>query len=114
MTDVDGLVEEDGTEEKAGRDEEVERLQKEVATLRRALESRTVIGYAVGLVMSSAGMSSTEAFDELRRISNRTHQKVRDVAEKMVRRHDDEKRRAQELADSPTAVLGDRPLEGSA
>lgn len=53
-------------------------------TLRRALETRTVIGQAQGVLMARQGISSDDAFDILRRASQRTNRKLRDVAAEIV------------------------------
>ena len=53
-------------------------------TLRRALETRTVIGQAQGVLMARQGSSPDEAFDILRRASQRTNRKLRDVATEIV------------------------------
>lgn len=54
------------------------------ATLRRALETRTVIGQAQGVLMARQGTTPDEAFDVLRRASQRTNRKLRDVAAEIV------------------------------
>ncbi len=52
----------------------------EVEGLRQALETRDVIGQAKGILMASEGTTADEAFDILRRASQRLNVKVRDVA----------------------------------
>lgn len=54
------------------------------ATLRRALETRTVIGQAQGILMARQGTTPDEAFDVLRRASQRTNRKLREVAAEIV------------------------------
>lgn len=53
-------------------------------TLRKALETRTVIGQAQGVLMARQAITSDEAFDILRRASQRTNRKLRDVAAEIV------------------------------
>ncbi|HVL32609.1 MAG TPA: ANTAR domain-containing protein, partial [Actinomycetota bacterium] len=52
--------------------------------LRTALESREIIGEAKGILMAREQISADEAFDVLRRISQTTNVKLRDVAVKIV------------------------------
>lgn len=58
--------------------------QAEVAGLREALTSRDLIGQAKGILMASEGVSADEAFDILRRASQRMNVKLRDVAAQLV------------------------------
>ena len=53
--------------------------------LREALASRDVIGQAKGMLMEREGCSPDEAFDMLRRASQRVNRKVRDVAADMIK-----------------------------
>lgn len=53
-------------------------------TLRRALETRTVIGQAQGVLMARQNIGPDEAFDILRRASQRTNRKLRDVSAEIV------------------------------
>lgn len=55
--------------------------RKKVENLEVALDSSRLIGMAVGVLMSSRLLTADQAFDELRRASQRTHRKVRDIAE---------------------------------
>jgi GAF domain-containing protein len=52
--------------------------------LRVALETRDMIGQAKGILMARQGVSSDEAFDVLRRASQRQNRKLRDVATDVV------------------------------
>jgi hypothetical protein len=52
--------------------------------LREALESRDLIGQAKGILMARGGLSADAAFDVLRRASQRTNRKLRDVARDLV------------------------------
>ena len=50
----------------------------------RALEDRAVIGQAQGLLMAHRRITAAEAFDELRRTSQRRHVPMRDVADELI------------------------------
>ncbi|HEX3540810.1 MAG TPA: GAF and ANTAR domain-containing protein [Acidimicrobiales bacterium] len=52
-----------------------------------ALEHRDIIGQAKGILMAQDGVSSEEAFDILRRASQRSNRKVYDLAEEIVNRN---------------------------
>ncbi|HEX2383900.1 MAG TPA: ANTAR domain-containing protein, partial [Acidimicrobiales bacterium] len=52
--------------------------------LQTALENRDVIGQAKGILMARHGFSADEAFDELRRASQRRNVKLRDVADSVA------------------------------
>jgi GAF domain-containing protein len=52
--------------------------------LQAALENRDVIGQAKGILMARHGFSADEAFDELRRASQRRNVKLRDVADSVA------------------------------
>ena len=54
--------------------------------LLEALQTRDVIGQAKGIIISSQRCSSDEAFDILRRASQRENRKLRDVARDIVER----------------------------
>jgi GAF domain-containing protein len=54
--------------------------------LRVALESRQVIGEAKGILMEREGCTRDEAFDILRRASQRQNRKLRELAEELVLR----------------------------
>ena len=55
-----------------------------IGQLRKALESRDIIGQAKGILMTRQRISAEEAFDILRRASQRSHMKLRDVAASVV------------------------------
>ncbi len=63
---------------------ELSRAEHVNATLRQALETRTVIGQAQGVLMARQGIDAEEAFDVLRRASHRTNRKLRDIATDIV------------------------------
>ena len=56
--------------------------------LMRALESRQLIGQATGILMARQNCRAEEAFDMLRRASQRSNRKLREVAEELVRSND--------------------------
>lgn len=58
----------------------------ELEQLKEALASRDVIGKAVGITMASQKVDSERAFEILVRISQRTNEKLRDIAAKLVDR----------------------------
>jgi hypothetical protein len=58
------------------------------AHLRQALETRDLIGQAKGILMARQGISSDQAFDILRRGSQRTNRKLKDLAVEVIDRHD--------------------------
>ena len=59
---------------------------EEAATLRRGLESNREIGKAVGLLMALNNCSDDEAFDILRRTSQRMNRKIADLARLVIER----------------------------
>ena len=62
----------------------VAELSDEVSQLKVALHSNRRIGMAMGLVMGQLGIADDEAFDALRRISQNTNRKLRDVADDVI------------------------------
>jgi ANTAR domain/GAF domain len=65
----------------AQRRDEVERRE---AALHRGLSTRDVIGQAKGILMERQHLSAGEAFDVLRRASQRLNRKLADVAEQLA------------------------------
>ena len=59
-------------------------LSDEVRQLKEALDSNRRIGMAMGLVMGQLQVTDEEAFDALRRISQNTNRKLRDVADDVI------------------------------
>lgn len=55
-------------------------LLDRIHNLERALQARTVIGQAQGILMERHKLSATEAFDQLRTTSQSMNRKLRDVA----------------------------------
>jgi AmiR/NasT family two-component response regulator len=62
-----------------------EDLERKVETLQEALETRTTIGQAQGILMERLGLCAEEAFGYLRRGSNTDNVKLRDLAAEIVR-----------------------------
>jgi GAF domain-containing protein len=58
--------------------------RRTVDQLRQAVASRDIIGQAKGILMTREECTAEEAFDMLRRASQRLNQKLRDVAEQIV------------------------------
>lgn len=56
----------------------------EIANLKRALATSRQIGTAVGVIMASHKVTDSQAFDLLRKKSQTTNRKLRDVAEDVV------------------------------
>ena len=52
--------------------------------LQQALENRDLIGQAKGILMARESIGADEAFDILRRASQRSHRKLRDVAAQLI------------------------------
>jgi GAF domain-containing protein len=61
--------------------------------LTAALDSRRVIGMALGLVMERFSLDQERAFEYLTRVSQQTNVKVRDIAQEMVENSDQRARR---------------------
>jgi AmiR/NasT family two-component response regulator len=59
-------------------------LLREIEELRRALETRSVIGQAIGIVMSRETLTADAAFAELVNRSSRANMKLRHVAVAIV------------------------------
>jgi putative lipoic acid-binding regulatory protein len=55
--------------------------------LRKAVDSRDVIGQAKGILMNRRGISAEEAFDILRRTSQDLNVKLADLADTLAKRH---------------------------
>jgi AmiR/NasT family two-component response regulator len=55
-------------------------LLREIEGLRRALKTRSLIGQAIGIVMTQERLTADAAFAELVRRSSRSNLKLREVA----------------------------------
>ncbi len=65
----------------------VSRAELESSHLRRAVESRDVIGQAKGILMQRRGLTADEAFDLLRRTSQDLNVKLAELAATLATRH---------------------------
>lgn len=54
------------------------------SNLQKALQSNRTIGTALGIVMASQAITAEQAFDELRRASQQSNRKLRDIADEVV------------------------------
>lgn len=72
----------------------------ESKNLKAALDSRTTISQAVGLLMQQHRIPSDTAFALLVRLSSRSNRKVHLIAEEMVTQHDRETSTVQQLSDT--------------
>ncbi|MFB9927102.1 GAF and ANTAR domain-containing protein [Amycolatopsis halotolerans] len=77
----------------------VTRSELHQAQLRRALDSRDVIGQAKGIIMARRGLDAEEAFDLLRRTSQQLNVKLVHLAGTLASRHEE--------LDGPVAQLGE-------
>ena len=55
------------------------------ANLRQALASREAIGQAIGILIERHKLTASQAFDLMVHISQRTHVRLRDIADELVR-----------------------------
>jgi signal transduction histidine kinase/DNA-binding response OmpR family regulator len=60
------------------------KVENQVSNLENALSSNRRIGAAIGVLMASQKVTSQEAFELLRRTSNESNRKLRDVADSVV------------------------------
>ena len=67
------------------KNEELALLEREVDGLKAALFSRTVIGIALGIIIEREHVTEPEAFQVLKRMSQHTNVKLRDVAAQIAR-----------------------------
>jgi hypothetical protein len=63
--------------------------QLQATHLRKAIESRDVIGQAKGIIMARRGVSADEAFDLLRHTSQDLNVKLADLARTLAARHEE-------------------------
>ncbi len=64
---------------------EVAELQMRIGHLERAMEARTVIGQAQGILMERHHLNAVQAFELLCATSQHSNRKLRDVAEELAR-----------------------------
>ena len=77
--------------------------------LQAALESRDVIGQAKGILMARESISADEAFDILRRASQRSGRKLRDIAAQLIARVDPPQEPGLAMPPSRADRLSSRP-----
>lgn len=68
--------------------EALQRARELAEQLAIALENRDVIGQAKGILMEADGMTPEQAFDVLRRASQRANRKLHDIAREIVERRE--------------------------
>jgi hypothetical protein len=69
-------------------DVQMQRLRREIDQLREALDSRGIIGQAMGILMERYGIDADRAFAVLKRYSQHRNRKLRDVARDLVEQRD--------------------------
>ena len=62
----------------------IDDAQHEIEHLRRALETRTVIGQAMGILMERRKITGGEAFEQLKQASQRTNVRLAQLAEELA------------------------------
>ena len=67
------------------RDEELERLNAELADLKESLETRKLLDKAKGILMAAHGMTEQEAFRKLQQFSMAQRISLKELAEKVIR-----------------------------
>jgi AmiR/NasT family two-component response regulator len=67
----------------ASRDE-LDRAQEQIRNLTIALTTSRRIGIAIGILMATGKLTEDQAFDQLVGLSQSTHEKLRDIADRVV------------------------------
>ena len=67
------------------RDEELERLNAELADLKESLETRKLLDKAKGILMAAHGMTEQEAFRKLQQFSMAQRISLKELAEKVIK-----------------------------
>ena len=67
------------------RDEELERLNAELADLKESLETRKLLDKAKGILMAAHGMTEQEAFRKLQQFSMTQRISLKELAEKVIK-----------------------------
>jgi hypothetical protein len=81
-------------------------LAAEVATLRDAIATRTIIGQATGLLAGQLSITTPVAWRVMRSLSNETNIKLRDIARALVDAHDGRRHGDPETSRAISAALG--------
>lgn len=66
---------------------EFKSLEKEVDTLKDALETRKIVDRAKGILMLRDGLTEQEAFRRIQKMSMNTRRRMRDIAEAIILTH---------------------------
>ena len=66
---------------------EYQTLEKELGSLKDALETRKVVEQAKGILMESQGLKESEAFHRIRKASMDTRKSMREIAEAIILAH---------------------------
>ena len=66
---------------------EYQTLEKELGSLKEALETRKVVEQAKGILMESQGLKESEAFHRIRKASMDTRKSMREIAEAIILAH---------------------------
>lgn len=66
------------------RDYALSQAENKVANLRTALSTNRQIGAAIGVIMATEKLTNEMAFERIREVSQRTHRKLRDVADEVL------------------------------
>ena len=67
------------------RDEELERLNAELADLKESLETRKLLDKAKGILMAAHGMTEQEAYRKMQQYSMMQRISLRELAEKIIK-----------------------------
>lgn len=70
----------DGREDRARMAKSLADAEQEIKQLHDAVESRTIIGQAEGILMERLGIDACQALGYLKRVSSHTNRKVIDIA----------------------------------
>jgi DNA-binding response OmpR family regulator/anti-sigma regulatory factor (Ser/Thr protein kinase) len=66
------------------RDYALSQAENKVSNLRTALATNRQIGAAIGVIMATEKLTNEQAFERIRGVSQRTHRKLRDVADEVL------------------------------
>lgn len=70
----------DASEERARMAESLTNAEQEIQQLQHAVQTRTTIGQAEGILMERLGIDACQALQYLKRVSSHTNRKVIDIA----------------------------------
>jgi AmiR/NasT family two-component response regulator len=74
----------DGREGCARMAESLADAEQEIEQLHHAVENRTIIGQAEGILMERLGIDACQALEYLKRVSSHTNRKVIDIASEIA------------------------------